>query len=92
LATWEDAYQGTLVRTHGVVRMFEPPRHYWIEDSELNRVALEPEALVAPWLGYEIRVVRRFHFDDRHGRLIQVKDASSIAAPAVLDMGGDRRR
>jgi hypothetical protein len=89
LATTENAYQGKLVRTQGVVRMFEPPRHYWIEDNEPNRVALEPEALVAPWLGHEIRVVGRFHFDDRKGRVIQIKGI--VPAVSSRSTGGGGR-
>ncbi|MGH8998124.1 MAG: hypothetical protein ACRDY7_01890 [Acidimicrobiia bacterium] len=82
LATQEDAYQNKLVRTQGVVRVFEPPRHYWIEDDHPNRVALEPEHLVAPLVGQEVRVVGRFHFDERTGRVIKIKEIAESDAPS----------
>jgi hypothetical protein len=78
LARYQEAYQGQLVRTQGVVRTFEPPRQYWIEDDEPNRVALEPVALVAPLLGREISVVGRFHFDDRTGRVIRIERLTAL--------------
>lgn len=82
LAVQEDAYQNKTVRTQGIIRMFEPPRHYWIEDEYPNRVALEPEHLVADLVGQEVRVVGRFHFDDRTGRVIRIKEITrSGAAP-----------
>lgn len=88
LARQEDAYKGRLVRTQGVVRTFEQPRHYWIEDDYPNRVALEPEELVAPWLGQEVRVVGRFDFDERKGRVIEIEEiAPSPSAPGA-DRGG----
>jgi hypothetical protein len=74
LARYQESYQGELVRTRGVVRTFEASGHYWIEDSEPNRVAIEPVALVAPLLGREVRVVGRFHFDDQTGRVIHIRD------------------
>lgn len=86
LATQEDAYKGKLVRTRGVVRTFEPPRHYWIEDDHPNRVALEPEELVAPLVGQEVGVVGRFDFNDRKGRVIEIKEI----APSVPVPGADR--
>lgn len=79
LAAQEGAYDGTLVRTQGVVRTFVQPRHYWIEDDYPNRVALEPEELVAPLLGQTVRVVGRFNFDERKGRLIRVEEIASLS-------------
>src|SRR5581483_8430362 len=74
LARYQEAYQGQLVRTEGVVRTFEPPLQYWIEDNEPNRVALEPVGLVAPLLGQEVRVVGRVQFDDQTGRVIHIQE------------------
>lgn len=81
LATQEDAYKGKPVRTRGVVRTFESPRHYWIEDDVPNRVAVEPEELVAPLVGQEIGVVGRFDFDDTKGRIIKIKEIASSVRP-----------
>jgi hypothetical protein len=74
LAADEEVYDGKLVRTRGVVRTFESPRHYWIEDRYPNRVALEPEDVVAVLVGQEVQVVGRFGFDDRKGRVIEVTE------------------
>jgi len=83
LARYQEAYQGRLVRTDGIVRTYESSGQYWIEDTEPNRVALEPVRLVAPLLGKEVRVVGRFHFDDRTGRLIHIEAiATPVPAPA----------
>ena len=38
-------YDGELVTTAGTVRHFQDPLHYWIEDDDLNRVALKPVEL-----------------------------------------------
>ena len=88
LATYQEAYQGKQVRTEGVVRMFEPPRHCGIEDDQSTRVALEPVARVAPLLGWEVRVVGRFRFDDRMGRVIEVKEIAPWAASSISSVGG----
>jgi hypothetical protein len=82
LARYQEAYQGRLVRTEGVVRTYESSGQYWIEDNEPNRVALEPVHLVAPLLGQEVRVVGRFHFDDRTGRLIHIEKIAPTATTA----------
>lgn len=78
LATAEAPYEGELVRTQGVVRTFGKPRHYWIEDSRLNRVGLVPEEVVAPLVDREVRVVGRFHFDERTGRVIEVESIDPL--------------
>lgn len=71
-----------MVRTRGVVRTFEGPRHYWVEDDRLNRVALEPDELVAPLVGQEVRVVGRFDFDDRKGRIIEIEEIAPTGRAA----------
>ncbi len=81
LAAQEDAYQDKLVRTQGVVRMFEPPRHYWLEDHESNRVGLEPAELAAPLLGQVVRVVGCFTFDEQQGRVIRIQEIAPALAP-----------
>lgn len=77
LTTDSAALDGRLVATEGVVRHFEAPLHYWIEDAELNRVALSPHEAVAPYLGERVRVVGEFSFSQGRGRHI---DVDSIAA------------
>ncbi|MFU8815688.1 MAG: hypothetical protein ACNA7W_10100 [Pseudomonadales bacterium] len=60
LAQQPSAYEGRRVVTEGVVRTFAKPRHYWIEDEDLNRVAIEPDHLVSPYLGQVVTVTGRF--------------------------------
>lgn len=72
LAANAAAYEARLVRTRGVVRAFDDPRHYWLEDAYVNRVGLEPPALVAPHLGREIAVVGRYHYTRERGRRLVV--------------------
>ncbi len=88
LARYQEAYQGRLVRTQGVVRTYESSGQYWIEDTEPNRVALEPVPLVAPLLGKEVRVVGRFHFDDQTGRRIHIQEIATPVPASAPPPGG----
>lgn len=72
LVVEQDAYDGDLVTTQGVVRTFDEPRHYWIEDDDQNRVELVPQDRVSPHLGDRIEVTGRFTFRDDEGRRIEV--------------------
>lgn len=78
LATEQDRYDGTVVRTEGVVRSFDDPLHYWIEDEDVNRVELVPHEEVAPLLSEKVRVVGEFTFDQDQGRLITVDEIEPI--------------
>ncbi|MFN2331642.1 MAG: hypothetical protein ABR580_07250, partial [Halomonas sp.] len=40
LAGNAEPHDGSRVGTEGVVRRFEDPLHFWIEDEDLNRVEL----------------------------------------------------
>ncbi len=80
LAADQDRYDGTVVSTEGVVRSFDDPLHYWIEDEDVNRVELVPHDEVAPLLGEEVRVVGEFTFDRDQGRLITVDRIEPIDA------------
>lgn len=88
LARYQEAYRGRLVRTQGIVRTYDSSGQYWIEDTEPNRVALEPVQLVAPLLGKEVRVVGRFHFDDQTGRLIHIQEIATPAPASAPPPGG----
>ena len=68
----QDMYQGQWVHSSGVVRGFADPEHYWIEDSQLRRVAIEPSAQALPWLGQRVEVFGRFQFHPEQGRLIEL--------------------
>jgi hypothetical protein len=81
LTTDTDRYEGRIVTTQGVVRTFDQPRHYWIEDVDLHRVELVPQEAVAEHLGLEIRVTGRFTFRDDEGRRIVVEELEVIGEP-----------
>ncbi|PAU78964.1 glucose-inhibited division protein B [Halomonas salipaludis] len=72
LASEGDAYDGERVVTQGVVRRFEDPLHYWIEDQDLNRVELFPHDAVAEHLGEQVQVSGTFRLDERGGRRLTV--------------------
>ncbi len=73
LAEQPDEYQETTVTTAGIVRHFQEPLHYWIEDDDLNRVALKPMEKVEPYLGKRVRVTGVFQYQENAGRQIHVE-------------------
>jgi len=85
LVIQEEAHHGRVVTTTGTVRTFEQPRHYWVEDAALNRVAIEPDARVSDYVGREVTVSGRFTASRQAGRLIEAEtvilnDAAKDAA------------
>lgn len=66
-------YDGERVATSGVLRTYKKPRHYWIEDENLNRVALEPEDKLPALVGRTVRVVGRFSYSPSKGRIITIE-------------------
>lgn len=78
LADYQQGYDGRDVVTEGVVRTFDDPRHYWIEDEDLNRVAIEPDSSVADRVGERVRVQGRFTASADAGRLIQAEAVSPL--------------
>ena len=74
LATNQEAYSGKYVQAHGVVREFEGGYvgvHYVIEDSQSNRVLIQPPSLAAPYLGRDVTVFGRFEWHAEGGRFIE---------------------
>lgn len=80
LAANSSAHDGHRVATQGRVQTFETPRHYWIEDIDLNRVEITPHALIAPYVGKRIRVVGDFTYSREDGRMLRLEGAESISA------------
>lgn len=78
LVEYQSGYNGREVITEGVVRHFEDPLHYWIEDAELNRVALEPAEHVADLVGYRVRVQGTFVVSRDGGRMIRTQKVSPV--------------
>lgn len=62
------AFDGRQIITHGVVRYFQDPLHYWIEDEYLNRVEIFPHQKIAPYLGKTVEVEGPFYFSLHEGR------------------------
>lgn len=83
LSADHEEYDGQVVVARGVVRTFHDPRHYWIEDAHLNRVEIEPQDRIRPYLGAEVRVVGRFTARDGEGRRIVLHDLE----PVTEDVG-----
>ncbi|MGQ7289732.1 hypothetical protein ACUN7Z_19505 [Vreelandella venusta] len=62
------AFDNRQIVTQGVVRHFNDPIHYWIEDEELNRVEILPHQEIAPYLDEGVEVEGQFHFSPHEGR------------------------
>ena len=62
------------VVTRGMVRRFEEPLHYWIEDEDLNRVAIFPQERVAHYLGEAVLVEGHFRFSATEGRRLTLTE------------------
>jgi hypothetical protein len=78
LAARQHTYDGRTVRTRGTVRGFDDPRHYWLEDENINRVGLIPVELIAPHLGRKVTVVGRYAFTPDRGRMITIQTVESF--------------
>ncbi|WP_301583843.1 hypothetical protein [Halomonas alkaliantarctica] len=81
LANNPTAFDDNQIVTHGVVRHFNDPLHYWIEDEHLNRVEVFPHQQIAPFLGDVVEVEGRFQFSSHEGRRLTLarveRDVSS---------------
>lgn len=75
-------YQGELdgrrVVVSGTVRGFDDPRHYWLENDDLDRVALEGADGLADRLGQTVEVRGVFLYDSDAGRRIEVDQLRSV--------------
>ncbi|MBB3190990.1 hypothetical protein [Halomonas cerina] len=78
LANHPEAHDGNRVATQGVVRHFEAPLHYWIEDEDLHRVEIFPHEAIAPYLGEAVRVEGRFRFSRDTGRRLTLERVTPL--------------
>jgi hypothetical protein len=78
LATNPAAHDENRVATQGVVRHFEDPLHYWIEDEDLHRVEIFPHKMIAPHLGESVRVVGRFRYSTSEGRRLTLESLERV--------------
>lgn len=78
LVNQQNSLDGRAVRTQGVVRTFDEPRHYWIEDEQLNRVSVEPDAAVRDLVGERVEVSGRFTVSREEGRKIHAQQVNRL--------------
>lgn len=78
LANHPAAHDDSRVATQGVVRHFEEPLHYWIEDEDLHRVEIFPHEEIAPHLGEAVRVEGRFRFSPEEGRRLTLERVTPL--------------
>lgn len=82
LTVQQESWDGRRVRAGGVLRTFDEPLHYWIEDEDLNRVELVPVDGLDELVGRTVRVEGTFSFDDQRGRRIEVEE---LLEPTTAD-------
>lgn len=78
LSAAQKDFDGRLVVVGGTLRTFDTPRHYWIENDGLDRVALEGTTDFAPLVGQTVTVRGTFHYDIETGRRIEVDDLMTL--------------
>jgi hypothetical protein len=71
-------FDGKLVSVNGTLRTFDEPRHYWIENLALNRVALEGDFDLSSKVGQTIKVRGRFFYRAETGRRIEVEEIDPL--------------
>lgn len=81
LAQQPSSFDGTRVATRGVVRTFAEPRHYWIEDEDLNRVEILPQEQIASYLDERVRVTGWFSYGPQQGRKLTLERVETIDRP-----------
>jgi hypothetical protein len=67
-------FDGRQVIVSGTLRTFDTPRHYWIENDALDRVALEVTINLAPMVSQMVKVRGMFRYDTEAGRRIEVAE------------------
>ena len=71
-------FSGRQVVVSGTLRTFDSPRHYWIENEALDRVALEGADELAPLVGQTVEVSGTFVYDRNAGRRIVVQQLRTV--------------
>ena len=78
LAAAQLEFDGRQVVVSGTLRTFDSPRHYWIENEALDRVALAGADELASHVGRTIEVSGIFTYDRNVGRRIEVKELRTL--------------
>ena len=71
-------FDGRQVIVSGILRTFDTPRHYWIENDALDRVALEGTINLAPLVSQTVSVRGMFRYDSEAGRWIEVDELVAL--------------
>ena len=72
-------FDGRQVIVSGTLRTFDTPRHYWIENEALDRVALlEGTINLAPLVSQTVTVRGMFRYDSEAGRRIEVDELVAL--------------
>ena len=71
-------FDGRSVMVSGTLRTFDKPRHYWIENDALDRVALEGAINLAPLESKTVTVTGMFRYDSNAGRRIEVDELVAL--------------
>ena len=79
LTASQQDFNGRHIVVSGTLRTFDSPRHYWIENEALNRVALEGADGLAPLVGQTVEVSGIFLYDRNVGRRIEVKQLRQLS-------------
>ena len=74
LAEVQKDFDGKQVIVSGILRTFDTPRHYWIENDVLDRVALEGTINLLPLVSQTVTVRGTFRYDSEAGRRIEVDE------------------
>jgi hypothetical protein len=74
----QDDYDGRAVIVSGTLRTFDDPEHYWIENTALDRVALEGATDLAGRVGRTVEVRGTFRYDRDEGRRIRVRSLKDL--------------
>lgn len=78
LARFTERYDDERVSTTGRVRTHPDPEHYWLEDEDLNRVAVHPHGAVKALVGERVRVVGSFRYSREQGRAIEADEVEVL--------------
>ena len=70
-------FDGRPVIVSGILRTFDMPRHYWIENDALDRVAIEGTINLGPLVSQTVTVTGVFRYDSERGRRIEVDELVS---------------
>ena len=71
-------FDGRQVIVSGTLRTFDTPRHYWIENDALDRVALEGTINLAPLVSQTVTVRGMFRYDSEAGRRIELDELVAL--------------